>query len=220
MYSMLRSLGQGLVICVMCVGFAVQPALADEPAPPTPSFEMKFDVPKAWTASQAKRGTADVMVYTISTVKDAAFVVYPPSDAYGSTIPTAIAAFMTKGLGVKVVSRYPKKLRERVTWHGVKHSKQHAMTKAKRRYGIRVVYAFKVKGFIQIAVGEAASSRLVKQLLTALSPVTMGASTQKRGAAKKPAAKPAPEPPKPPTTPPAKKPEPVKPATPSTPPSK
>ena len=205
---------------VMCVGVSL-PAHAEEIAVPAPAFEVKFDLPKTWTPVAAKRGAVDVTVYTIVGVKDALFVVYPPGNSYGITIQTAIDSFMTRGLGVKVLSRYPKKLRQRTSWLGLKHAKQQALVKAKRGYGLRVVYAFVVKEFIQIAVGEARSSRMVKRVLTALSPVTMGAGVQPRSQAKPPPPKPAP--PKPaPTKPPAsaKPPAPATAPAPTTQPSK
>ena len=103
MYSMLRATGQVLALSVMCVGFAAQPAHADEVA--VPAFEVKFDMSKAWTAAAAKRGAVDVLVYPVVGVKDAVFVVYPPGDSYGTTLQAAIDGFMTRGLGIKAISR-------------------------------------------------------------------------------------------------------------------
>lgn len=158
----------------------------------TAAHELEIKVPKGWSVTKAKRGSVDVTEYAIEGIPDAKLVVYPPSTQYGATINKALRTFIKTELK-KVVSVYPKRIKHRSTWYGIKHGRLHAMLKAKRGYSLRVVYAFAVKDAIQILVAEAKSSRQVRKLLTILSPVTMGCGLKKRHAqAPEPAPKPAP----------------------------
>jgi|GEM_PF-6460876 len=153
-------------------------------------YELNIQVPKGWSVAKAKRGTTEVTVYSIDNIADAKLVVYPPTTRYGRTINAALRGFIKAELkGVESV--YPRRIRPRSSWYGVKHGRLHAILRRKKGYALRVIYAFEVKGAIQILVAEAKHSRQVKKLLTVLSPVTMGCGLKE--------SKPAdPEPPPPP----------------------